>query len=120
MNSVLIRAMIIQISLMVTMEATGNVIQSSVPGREDVTTSVRSSAGSVLRSALGEKLYLRAITCSCDAKANHKPQAGFHQRVVQLSVLPAVARCSWFCVSNVCKEKGGSVTTSTLNVVYLG
>lgn len=98
--------MIIQISLTVTMKATGNVIQPGVPARGDVTTPVRSSAGSVLKSALGEKLRLRAITCSCDPKANHKPQADFHQRV-QLSVLPAVARCSWVCVSNVRKEKGG-------------
>lgn len=87
------------------MKATGNVIQPGVPARGDVTTPVRSSAGSVLKSALGEKLRLRAITCSCDPKANHKPQADFHQRV-QLSVLPAVARCSWVCVSNVRKEKG--------------
>lgn len=72
---------ITQIKLTSAVMATGNVIWSSVPGQEDATTLVTSSTGSVLKSAFIELLYLCAITCSCDLKENHKPQASFHKRV---------------------------------------
>lgn len=72
---------ITQIKLTSAVTATGNVIWSSVPGREDATTLVTSLTGSVLKSAFIELLYLYEITCSCDLKASHKPQASFHKRV---------------------------------------
>lgn len=66
-----------QVTCKIAIKATGSIIRSSVPGWEDVTTLVRSSGGSVLKSAFIELLYLRAIICSSDPKANHKPQAKF-------------------------------------------
>lgn len=68
MNLIVTRAMMIQVTLMIAIKATASVIQSSIPGQEDVSTLARSSAGSVLKSAFIELLYSCAITYSCDLK----------------------------------------------------
>lgn len=40
-----------QVTRKIAIKATGSIIWTSVPGQEDVTTLVRSSGGSVLKSA---------------------------------------------------------------------